>query len=179
MKINEEVERKPEDREMAERYIVTWIEVEVDDIPPEEDKVDKFRPRRPTGGMTMGTREERRSFGSDATSTRTVTPNQSRRAETPPVSARDNLHRRTSSGGGSARGVHLHRPSRAKRTEPSTPTSVTKRIERQLVVMTFSGDWYRLRLPQPRPSGEDSEDKVKTACELVEYRRLQIGGGGW
>ncbi|WVQ96062.1 hypothetical protein IAU59_003162 [Kwoniella sp. CBS 9459] len=99
--------------------------------------------------------------------------------------------------------------------------------ERQLVVVTYSGDWYRLRLPQNAASafkssgsasdsssgsisntggqaggvsfeGVEEGDKSRSKaagggggrvngdelrrgnkCELVEYRRLGTGGGGW
>lgn len=187
MRINEDAEREPEEREWAERYVVSWIEVEVEDVPPPEIDLDKpldkdnlkFRPRRPTGGMTMGAREERHSFGSDATSSRTATPNIGARADTPMA------HRRSSSGtsataptatGGTARNSPQPRI-RRKDTLGSQP--VTKRKERQLVVVTFAGDWYRLRLPQQRGPDDDPDMPIKTKCELVEYRRLGVGGGGW
>jgi hypothetical protein len=86
--------------------------------------------------------------------------------------------------------------------------------ERQLVAITFSGDWYRLRIPdelsstgdekesshtekddakqgygsagrdkdrdRERDRDQERRDRAKKGkCELVEYRRLGVGGGGW
>jgi len=174
MKIKEDVEH-PEEREWAERYVVSWIEVEVEDVPE----------RLPSVSTTgMGTREERRSFGSD--STRTATPslrsqtptNVSNSANTSSTSLNPTLNlRRSSSGGGSVRmqGTTPRRKvSTATTATATTPTS-PKRRERQLVVITHAGDWYRLRLPQD--DGEDGNHKSQ--CELVEYRRLGVGGSGW
>lgn len=50
-------------------------------------------------------------------------------------------------------------------------------IEHQLVAITFSGDWYRLKIPSGDVDPDDRGKKGK--CELVEYRRLDVGGGGW
>lgn len=66
----------------------------------------------------------------------------------------------------------------------------SRRKEWQLVAITYSGDWYRLKIPDPdtakafdEPGQErDQEDgKIikKDRCQLVEYRRLGVGGGGW
>ncbi|TXT12980.1 hypothetical protein VHUM_01381 [Vanrija humicola] len=172
MRINEEADKEPE----AERYVVAWIEVDVEEdvAPPVEEK----RPRRPTGGMSMGSREERHSFGSDATSTRTATPTL-RRAETPTQSMFRGpgvgVERRPSTG--SARTAQP----RARFRKPEKPVSTKTRRERQLIIVTYGGDWYRLRIPRPREpeDGAADERKSKLVCELVEYRRLGVGGGGW
>ncbi|KAL1412541.1 Phosphatidylinositol 3,5-bisphosphate-binding protein [Vanrija albida] len=175
MRINEEAAKEPEEREWAERYAVAWIEVDVEDeaAPVVEEK----RPRRPTGGMSMGSREERHSFGSDATSTRTATPTL-RRAETPTQSTFrgvGGVERRPSTGS-------VRTQPRARFRKPDKPAGAAKtRRERQLVIVTYAGDWYRLRIPRPRETddGAPDERKSKLVCELVEYRRLGVGGGGW
>ncbi|WVF68532.1 hypothetical protein IAT40_003300 [Kwoniella sp. CBS 6097] len=100
-------------------------------------------------------------------------------------------------------------------TSTNKNTGATKetatRTERQLVAITYSGDWYRLRLPSNATSnstsqgsssalgsgsggggvsfegveggdkGKDDGDELRRGnkCELVEYRRLGTGGGGW
>jgi hypothetical protein len=54
-------------------------------------------------------------------------------------------------------------------------------MERQLIAITFGGDWYRLRIPDDAAEDAEGEIQKKTGrkCELVEYRRLNVGGGGW
>lgn len=192
MKLNEDGDKEPEEREWAERYVVIWIEVDVDDDddePPPQVSVGgtptPFRPKRPA--LTMGSREERRSFGSEGTSTRTATP-RAGRPDTPTaatVSSALALERRSSTG--SARRSNASTPAAQSRASPVPPrrrkastdshsTVVQPRThrERQLVVITHSGDWYRLRLPR----NTDDPD-ASTKAELVEYRRLGVGGGGW
>ncbi len=155
-----------EANDLAERFVVGWIEVEADiepDVEVEEKKVTK---RLSGGHIGMGSREERRSFGSDATS-RTATP--TFRADTPTMG----LPRQSSNLG------HTRSTSGRARVKTPVPKAVKKiRIERQLVAITFSGDWYRLRIPD-QPEELDVEGKRKGKCELVEYRRLGVGGGGW
>ena len=125
------------EEEWAERFIVIWIPVHV-------DVNEETRPN-------LGTREERKSFGSDATS-RTATPTLR-----------------------STQGYPLNRRRKSLRNTTFTQSPETKqtKLEWQLVAITFSGDWYRLRIPLA------AEEDVKKNCELVEYRRLGVGGGGW
>ncbi|KIR29123.1 hypothetical protein I307_03963 [Cryptococcus deuterogattii 99/473] len=136
------------DGERGERFIVEWIEV---DVAVEDHKLDdrdrtkedfKTQYRSSSnmstmGGLPMGTREERMSFGSEGTS-RTATPSQ--RVETPTP-------------GGMMFGRGRGR------------------------------DWYRLKIPEGAGRGESSsggeDGKTNAKCELVEYRRLAVGGGGW
>lgn len=212
MKLNEDGDREPEEREWAERYVVVWVEVDVDD---DEDEPAAgapapspglsggpapFRPKRP-GGLTMGSREERRSFGSDATSTRTATPGSrgAGRPDTPTaatVSSALALERRSSTGSArrsAASTPQTHSQSQSRHSPAPPPTRRRKastdsystatvreprtRRERQLVVVTHSGDWYRLRLP--RVPLDTELESLSTKAELVEYRRLGVGGGGW
>ena len=134
---------------------------------PEETKVSK---RLSVGsiGTRMGSREERRSFGSDGTS-RTATP--TLRADTPTLG----LRRQASNLSG-----HVRSTSGRLKVKTSSGPEATKktRIERQLVAITYSGDWYRVRIPD-QSEESDNEGKKKGKCELVEYRRLGVGGGGW
>lgn len=199
MKLNEDGDKEPEEREWAERYVVLWIEVDVEDdddepLPPQGAPAP-FRPKRPA--LTMGSREERRSFGSDATSTRTATP-RAVRPDTPTAATVSNalaLERRSSTGSArrsaastpqthsQTQSRHSPAPPPLRRRKASTDSHSTivrehrTRRERQLVVVTHSGDWYRLRLP--RPGGVDFDVETSTRAELVEYRRLGVGGGGW
>lgn len=172
MKIKEDAEH-PEEREWAERYVVSWIEAEVDD-----DERHERRSSSAGGGVGAGpgtgpgtgaaTPEGRRSFGSDSPRIAPAGTAGSTRAQTPTT-----MHRRSSSGGGSVR-MQGTLPRRKPATTPTTPVTA-KRRERQLVVITYAGDWYRLRLPPAPEAGEER----KTQCELVEYRRIGIGGCGW
>lgn len=182
MKIGED-DREPQEREWAERYVVGWIEVDPEPE-PEKDKPDRLALARKPGGIGMGTREERHSFGSDATSTRTATPS-GRRADTPTQSAYTAGRRDSGSARGSNRSSSQSRAPRVTvqrkeggsgRPSPTEPKQQPPK-EHQLVVITFAGDWYRLRLP--RVMQPDDEEEAKSKCELVEYRRLGVGGGGW
>jgi len=170
-----EAEREIEEKELAERFVVSWIEVEVEEEEKVEDVVEvddkvKVGHRLSLGGsmgIGMGTREERRSFGSDATSTRTATPVCKRQTSgNAPSFASVKNTQRTSSGS------HIAFHANVKPKE-----DLVKRIkkERQLIAITYSGDWYRLRLPLECNEHESRDTK----CELVEYRRLRVGGGGW
>lgn len=181
MKINEDGDKEPQEREWAERYVVSWIEVDVESEPLERaDRVHLSK--RLTGGLGMGTREERHSFGSDATSTRTVTPS-GRRAATPTQSAYTASLRRESAGStrpSSSQSRQQPRVTVQRKTSDSVKgdaKSEPPKKEHQLVVITFAGDWYRLRLP--RPVASDDGEEQNSRCELVEYRRLGVGGGGW
>jgi hypothetical protein len=174
------------DEELSERFVVGWIEVDVESEPvlPKEPAVSVDERRPFPGGIGMGTREDRRSFGSDGTS-RTVTPTlprYGRDTPTPPTS-------RKVSGTANNTRISLARTdspnktprARVNTTETSKPP---RQKERQLVAMTYSGDWYRLKIPESRDGGGDEEpeedDKVKKGrCQLVEYRRLGVGGSGW
>ncbi|GMK56612.1 hypothetical protein CspeluHIS016_0304520 [Cutaneotrichosporon spelunceum] len=189
MKLNEDGDKEPQEREWAEHYVVVWIEVDVEDDedeppPPTSGGVPApFRPKRPA--LTMGSREERSSFGSEWTSTRTATP-RPRRSGTPSTATVSTAERRSSIGSG--RLSNASTPLAQSRTSPVPSTRRRKAStdshstigprpshrERQLIVVTHSGDWYRLRLPR----GSDEPD-ASTKAELVEYRRLDVGGGGW
>jgi hypothetical protein len=173
--------------ELSERFVVGWIGVEVDVAPPKDKAVDGSKSERRisigltgTGGIRMGTREERRSFGSDTTSTRTATPNTLRQdysiGQDTPIPSRQpsNMSLRSASGGTSKKVPKV-------KVEVDEVVPV-KRVERQLIAITYSGDWYRLRIPDRHPN-EDEDDKKSVGgrgkCELLEYRRLGVGGGGW
>ena len=174
---------KAQEGEIAERFVVGWIEVDVEvDVPPPPPTPILRTPTLPAGRqelrMGMGTPSERRSFGSDQTGS-TTTP----RMATPTI------------GGASTPtmpGLSAKRRDKERRSSSDSskkgPVEVKKEIrkEKQLVAITHSGDWYRLRIPDHAASpttadGDDSDSKKKrnTKCELVEYRRLGVGGGGW
>ncbi|WVO24656.1 uncharacterized protein IAS62_006026 [Cryptococcus decagattii] len=176
------------DGERGERFIVEWIEV---DVAVEDHKLDdKDRTKEDfkaqyrsssnmstMGGLPMGTREERMSFGSEGTS-RTATPSQ--RVETPtPGGMMLGRGRGRMSGGPHVR-LKGHPPQRTSLHAP-----FQKRMEKQmqLIAITYSGDWYRLKIPEGAGRGESlsggEDGKTSAKCELVEYRRLAVGGGGW
>jgi hypothetical protein len=190
-----------EDGEWNERFVVRWIEVEVEaqaegvvrDTKP-QPVVNATR-KGPTGvpgvprsdiGIGMGSREERRSFGSDATTIRTalpidrgtsafaqttLRPNQSRPEPPTRATPEDSCHR-----GPQARLGGLNT------TMPNGGESSTTSLEWQLIAITFGGDWYRLRVPNEAGAEDDgvqAQKKTGRKCELVEYRRLNVGGGGW
>lgn len=188
------------DEELSERFVVGWIEVEVESDTSSARVSSTPVPRGQEerriypGGIGMGTREDRRSFGSEETS-RTVTP-------TPPGLGRDtptpSVSRRSSSISSNVRQSGLTRLPSTSSTKSSRPrvdtgdTAPAKRKERQLVAITYSGDWYRLKIPDPdavddhedQQQGSEREQDVGTSikkgrCQLIEYRRLGIGGGGW
>ena len=253
-----------EDGEWSERFVVGWVEVDVE-VDAEAAPTGKFtsdakspasaagqaghpgqsRPREDLmGGINMGSREERRSFGSDRTATttitgtglgtggtsRTPTPTMGLGRDTPVQggyghpgtranrfapgintmlqhpSSRPSPHERSFSG--SSRDTA--RPSRRVTVSSSGGVGVggtrssnagsrkVMKKERQLVAITYGGDWYRLRIPTSTgatamsgPGGNsgsigggaagDVEEEGKKArrLELVEYRRLNVGGGGW
>ncbi|BEI82656.1 hypothetical protein CcaverHIS002_0305240 [Cutaneotrichosporon cavernicola] len=192
MKLNEDGDKEPEEREWAEHYIVVWIEVDVEDDEDEPPLTTisgaptSFRPKR--SALTMGSREERSSFGSEGTSTRTATPRGGRSATPTAATVSSALARERRSPTGSGRRSNASTPMAQSRASPVPPISwrkastdshstvVLRRThrERQLVVVTHSGDWYRLRLPR-----NTDEFDASTKAELVEYRRLGVGGGGW
>ncbi|WVQ74326.1 hypothetical protein IAR50_003925 [Cryptococcus sp. DSM 104548] len=201
---------------MGERFVVGWVEVVVP-VPVEEGAGVRFeettgkrereeRQRRTVpnpamgtmgSGVPMGSREERLSFGSDNTS-RTATPSQ--RAATP---TQANIKTRGHSVAPQIRlrGMSNHRMSPSShfsekgKGKGAGGGKVETRKEMQLVAITFSGDWYRLKIPDSGPSlsgsggggrgdtdrtGDEGEGKRESRkCELVEYRRLGVGGGGW
>jgi hypothetical protein len=220
-----------EDGEWSERFVVGWIEVEAEvdapntvapNIGVSTGKVkEELR-----GGINMGTREERRSFGSDRTATATTlgtvsgavmgssrTPTPTMGRNTPLIGGQSGAsfgrvplqHERSYSG--SSRDTE--RASRRVTVSCSSPTDPSgarfreggkaagaapkvKSRDRQLVAITFAGDWYRLRIPTASaastetsevsgPTGNEGEEEAKKArrLELVEYRRLDVGGGGW
>lgn len=126
--------------------------------------------RSSVGGVKIGSREERRSFGSDDT-TRTATPAHmgGTRSETP---TGNHTHRKSST-------LHAHDRKQSISSFRSGKVKEKEKVmrkERQLIAITFAGDWYRLRIPD---EGEEVEGTKKGKCELVEYRRLGVGGGGW
>ncbi|WRT69774.1 uncharacterized protein IL334_006765 [Kwoniella shivajii] len=157
-----------------------------------------------TGVSTgMGGREERRSFGSDNTS-RTATP--PLRGGTPTPSSfhnnnntrRGSVNRNVSSNfinkssiqdqpKSKSSSSHLHGQGSTRQVSGTTaiPADSKMKVEKQLIAITYSGDWYRLRIPDQNPnskdenSSENDDSKKGSKCELVEYRRLGVGGGGW
>lgn len=196
--------------EWAERFVVSWIAVDVeveDDVKVAHthtpDEVGKAK-RPSLNGGGMGSREERRSFGSDATS-RTATPTLAGR-DTPPNIRRQLSGTGTGTTTGSTtapkvrmaheRSFSIGSGSRASKDRKAAaistgagakaagPEAKKTKKERQLVAITYSGDWYRLRIPEQSGSTSHDEDdpekrRNRTKCELVEYRRLSVGGGGW
>ena len=175
------------DEELSERFVVGWVEVDVapDTIHPKETTIplEEGRSLFP-GGIGMGTREDRRSFGSEDTS-RTVTPTPTRferDAPTPPGFRKTSSTTTTTTTNTTTKS-NLSGANPHNRTRLSTDTIKHKEKERQLVAITYSGDWYRLKIPASDIAGEsetEEDDKVKKGrCQLVEYRRLGVGGGGW
>ncbi|ORX37625.1 hypothetical protein BD324DRAFT_622668 [Kockovaella imperatae] len=173
-----------EDEELSERFMVGWIRTPLDmaeqgstpvikaastlrDQPPPGRGLSETRSCTP---LSMGGRDERASLGSDGTS-RTATPTFSRRASEFVKHAR---------GASETRFMEI-RESDIPSKGATVHDAGLGGFEMQLVAITYSGDYYRLRIPQP---GSD-EDQVegggdsKKKCELVEYRRLKVGGGGW
>ncbi|WWD20374.1 hypothetical protein CI109_104850 [Kwoniella shandongensis] len=199
---------------LAERFVVTWVEVDVEakstttyieddsndspgNVTIQSGKGGLYGQRNTMmGSLSMGSRDERRSFGSEGTS-RTATPPLSRRVETPtptPGSVRGRkgsiLHTPRNvltptighnvpsapsvTGHVKLRTTTTHRTASAQssKSKGMGGTQVQTRKEKQLVAITYSGDWYRLRIP-------DKREEETTECELVEYRRVGVGGGGW
>lgn len=185
-----------EEGEWNERFVVCWVGVEVDVA--EIKREEKARPAGTSRtasmdmGIGMGTREERRSFGSDATTSRTATPTLGLGRD--PPSGIPTLLRKQSTA--STRAEQRPLPSMTRRDsllsrDPKVRASgpIPKgageprrtKMERQLIAITFGGDWYRLRIPDDTVEDAEGEIQKKTGrkCELVEYRRLNVGGGGW
>lgn len=160
-----------------------WIEVEVEpEHPQPKESIVSAEERRPSfpGGIGMGTREDRRSFGSEDTS-RTVTPTPprfDRDTPTPPISRKSTTASVNTTTKSDISGRNLQ-----NRVRVSSDTTKHQEKERQLVAITYSGDWYRLKIPASSiDEGKEMEadDKVKKGrCHLVEYRRLGVGGSGW
>ena len=170
--------------EWSERFVVGWIAVPVSVESHKEGSGANTGTNTGGGGggasPGMGTREERRSFGSDFTS-RTATPTFRPRDREGPegeISRRQALSTNPAEAHESRQST-----SAATRAKPRVRTAVVtgssgsaeNTFEYQLVAITFSGDWYRLRTP----SVESDDRANKGKCELVEYRRLDVGGGGW
>lgn len=155
-----------------------------DDTPALKEKDQASHPpsegTRPyLGGIGMGTREDRRSFGSEETS-RTVTPTPPIGRDTPTPSGT----RRSSSGLARLPSTSTTKP--RGRVSTDNPTKISIRKERQLIAITYSGDWYRLRIPDVdtattagKEEGDEGDGAKKGRCQLVEYRRLGVSGGGW
>jgi len=205
--------------EWAERFVVSWVWVDPDPTATiskgasgKEAAVAGDQHAKEAGSVTMGSREERRSFGSDITSrtaTPTFRPHQARDApdgrDTPTMllrrqssmSSNDTSHVRGRSGSStsmrlrpkpsviaaSASGTSTNAVAGPSRHVNVSPTTLHKTLEdkghHELVAITFSGDWYRLRLPAEVRDDTDKTKERKGKCELVEYRRLGVGGGGW
>ncbi|ODN94813.1 hypothetical protein L198_04960 [Cryptococcus wingfieldii CBS 7118] len=217
MSMREDVELEAN---MGERFVVGWVEVDVPvvaeesvgvrfgETTKERDREREERQRRAIpnpamgtmgSGIPMGSRGERLSFGSDNTS-RTATP--SHRAATP-TQANIKTRGRSVAPQIRLRGMSNHRTSASphstekRKLKPGAGEGkMETKKEMQLVAITFSGDWYRLRIPDPAPSlsgpgsgggrgdqekarEEEKEKKESRKCELIEYRRLGVGGGGW
>lgn len=171
-----------ENEELAERFIVGWVEVdvEVEEKQGENTSHGAAAPqesRRQSADLRgfVPDKAHRRSFGSSENISRTATPSIGR-SQTP-IPSRP-LARRISS----------------KMSSRAGPTDGVKntRKEQQLIAVTYAGDWYRLKIPDhPRHGqsdshgggGEDSSEgdsgSRSRKCELVEYRRFTVGGDGW
>ncbi|WVW86843.1 hypothetical protein I302_108898 [Kwoniella bestiolae CBS 10118] len=181
------------DNEESEQFMVGWIDVETTSTSSSEDPHTKVERRSsviydsPTPGaggapmMGLGGREERRSFGSGSDNTsRTVTP-----LPGPGPGRRNSITRTVSSNFvNKSQDRDQDRP-KSKVHTTITPSTRPTTTEKQLIVITYSGDWYRLRIPDESYSageGEGEREEMKrggSKCELVEYRRLGVGGGGW
>ncbi|OCF61849.1 hypothetical protein L486_01511 [Kwoniella mangroviensis CBS 10435] len=188
------------DNEESELFVVAWIDVELTSdtqISQQQPKVVERRSSAiydsPGSTPMMGGREERRSFGSGSDNTsRTVTP----APGTSSTHGRRNSYTRTVSSNFVNKSLIQDQPSSISSKQKVTtlsskhtslPPSIPK-VEKQLIVITYSGDWYRLRIPDDASlsigtsGGEVEGEEAKkggSKCELVEYRRLGVGGGGW
>ncbi|WWC73615.1 uncharacterized protein I206_107587 [Kwoniella pini CBS 10737] len=205
--------------EESEMFIVGWVNIPIpinDSI--NEKKIEKtnsnFQHSSSVGGINligMGGRDERRSFGSgsDNTSSRTVTPTPklgggvgggiNLEKEKIKRSNSNSINRNVSNNFINKSLIQDNQfiKNKNKNTITTTTTTMTTtkvEFEKQLIVITYSGDWYRLRIPnnkinsidvivnqeneKPEENGEEKKNS-STKCELVEYRRLGIGGGGW
>lgn len=165
--------------EWSERFVVGWIAVSVSASEGKKETASAGT-AGPSGGIGMGSREERRSFGSDMTSrtaTPTFRPKEREGTDTPNALPRRQPSLSTADGNSRGRsGSNTSAKSRFK-TTPVPTGSGGSVIEHQLVAITFSGDWYRLKIPSGDVDPDDRGKKGK--CELVEYRRMDVGGGGW
>lgn len=219
-----------EEGEWSERFVVTWVEVEVEvTATPHTTTATSLKAVSASsnktredlmGGIDMGTREERRSFGSDRTATATMTGAGaaaggmmgSSRTPTPTMGRNTPSIGAAQYGARPARNAGLHERSfssssrdtaKPVRRVAMTSTAASghrvgekeTRRERQLVAITYGGDWYRLRPPATNGGdpganetvgesvegrqGLDLESRKARRLELLEYRRLNVGGGGW
>ncbi|KAK8849744.1 hypothetical protein IAR55_005079 [Kwoniella newhampshirensis] len=211
------------DGELGERFVVTWVDVDVEvaNIEDEKNEATNKASRRLSGGLvtgggvgsvSMGSRDERRSFGSDGTSRTATPPLTSRRGETttpmgfvpgrgrrgsilvhPPRSSPHILTGTAAAGSGPHINLRSGPSSSATRTASQSSTNTITAVgakkrsqpltkkEKQLIAITYSGDWYRLRIPERKEVETQGGEKggISTECELVEYRRVGVGGGGW
>lgn len=219
-----------EEGEWSERFVVTWVEVEVEAtatphtataISSKTVSTASNKTREDLmGGIDMGTREERRSFGSDRTATATMTgagaaaggmmgssrtPTPTMGRNTPSIGAGQYGARPARNAGLHERSFSSSSRDTAKPVRRVAMTSTAAsghrvgekeiRRERQLVAITYGGDWYRLRPPatnggDPAASGNvgeavegrharEMDSKKARRLDLLEYRRLNVGGGGW
>jgi hypothetical protein len=173
------------DEELSERFVVGWVEVDAEpDIAQAKETPVQAEERRPSfpGGIGMGTREDRRSFGSEDTS-RTVTPTPARFERDTPTPPGTRKSSSTITTNNTATKSNLSGTNPNTRPRGSSDTIKHNEKERQLVAITYAGDWYRLKIPASDIEGEsemEEDDKIKKGrCQLVEYRRLGVGGGGW
>jgi len=173
------------DEELSERFVVGWIEVDAEPemAQPKETAISVEEGRQSfPGGIGMGTREDRLSFGSEDTS-RTVTPTPARFERDTPTPPGSRKPSSTTTTINTATKSNLSGANAQTRTRHSSDTIKHKEKERQLVAITYAGDWYRLKIPASDSDGEsemEEDDKVKKGrCQLVEYRRLGVGGSGW
>ncbi|RXK39691.1 hypothetical protein M231_03046 [Tremella mesenterica] len=219
MKMKEEAQRAQQG-EWAERFVVTWIEVQIPlsspastlspilpshlshpthpSPTPNQHHIaqDNNKSRSKTSiafkddplrlGVGMGNREERRSFGSGSDRTirspraGTVTPTI---GGTVTPTQQNTIYTRRMPGGVNHQDRRSSFGSIKGKSKVQMDDGLKMKVEHQLVVITHSGDWYRLRIPDPSdpPKEEQGEDvkRHKGQCELVEYRRLGVGGTGW
>ncbi|WVN90882.1 uncharacterized protein L203_106125 [Cryptococcus depauperatus CBS 7841] len=203
------------DSERSEKFVVTWLEVQVavsaerDDShdgqnrmkreSEENEKTHHHRRSSDTmggvmcsggGSLPMGSRIERLSLGPDGTN-KTATPSQHVENSTLAKVANGAT---MLSGKGRERDVSSSSRARVKSHPthqyatvsqahlPSVSQQPRTEKQKQLIAITYSGDWYRLKVPVPTTCYTDHTEERKEKigkCELVEYRRLGVGGGGW
>lgn len=202
---------EPGDDELAERFVVGWVDVADETAGAGSGSAAEKSAREKQGtrfrfetdqGPRMGSRAERGSRESTAShrsgagqsgapgpaGNKRATPTS--RISTPLGQRRTSAEfTATASPARHARQGSASASSPSGRAAPGAPGP--RRTERQLVAVTYTGDWYRLRIPEEAPEGADNgaedggvdkgggETRRKGRCELVEYRRINVGGGGW
>lgn len=76
-------------------------------------------------------------------------------------------------------------PSRRKRAQSDARNEATKTgsnlAKHQLIVVTHTGDWFRLGVPDGQVAEGDAGESTSRAdrCEVLEYRRLRTVAAEW